>query len=178
MPIRSRADYVRYLAEDLAAHGVKKLSPWHLLNRPTLRYQRRLRHLEYVTNCKTGRVWAPYVRFCRWRLRRMGAGLGFDISPNTFGPGLNIPHWGTIMVASTVRVGARCQILPSSSITGDAILGDDVYVGPGAKVVGNLEIGDRVVIGANAVVCASFPSDVTIAAPQGRAFPRRAPGVS
>jgi serine O-acetyltransferase len=178
MPINSRADYKRYLAADLTAHGLKKFTLYHRFSRPTLCYQRRLRYVEYLTNCRRGKLWKPYVLFSRWRLQRLGILMGFDIAPNVFGPGLNIVHWGTIMVSPLARVGANCRILPSTSIAGEATLGDDVYVGPGAKVFGKLRVGDRVRIGANAVVIKSYPSDVTIAEEPSRAYPRRAPGAA
>src|SRR5262249_24971887 len=118
MPINSRAEYKQYLAADLAAHGLNKFRAWHRLSRPTLRYQRRLRYVEYLTNCRPGKLWKPYVLFQHWRLRKLGLLMGFDIAPNVFGPGLNIVHWGTIMVGPDARVGANCQIMPSTSIAG------------------------------------------------------------
>lgn len=167
MPIASRADYRHYLAEDLRAHGVRRYSLHARLTRPTLHYQRRLRHVEYVWNCRRGALWKPYVLFLRWRLRQLGVRMGFDIPPNVFGPGLYVVHWGTITVSDAARVGANCRIHPSSCIGhfdgGAPTLGDDVYIGPGAKLFGPIRIGDRVRIGANAVVNRSFPDGVTIA---------------
>lgn len=125
------------------------------------RYQRILRKLEYVINCKKPKVLKFYYRF---RLNSLGAKLGFSIPPNVFGPGLCIAHIGPIVVNSAARVGANCRIHVCVNIGTEAghefrapKLGNNCYIGPGVKMFGEIEIGDNVAFGANAVVNKSFP---------------------
>lgn len=84
--------------------------------------------------------------------------LGFSIPINVFGPGLSIPHYGTIVVNSNARIGANCRLHVGVNIgaSGGSIkapcLGDNVYIGPGAIIFGDIQIADNVTIGANATV--------------------------
>ena len=87
------------------------------------------------------------------------------------GPGLYIGHFGALIVHSTVKIGAFCNLSQCVTIgeggraenRGAPVLGDFVWVGPGAKIFGNIHIGNEVAIGANAVVNRSLP-DVAVAA--------------
>lgn len=162
MAIQSRSDLRDYLKADLAAHG---RSNWRFYDRwrfPTLHFQRRLRRVEYIVNCRKGPLWALYRFFVRWRLRQLGIKYGFSITPNVFGPGLCLPHWGTIVVNHQCRIGARCRIHPNTCLGWKENqvpqLGDDCYIGPGAKLIGGIVLGDNTIVGANAVVTKSFPN--------------------
>jgi serine O-acetyltransferase len=165
MPIFSRTELREYLRSDLAANGQGR---WRFYDRwrlPVLHFQRHLRRVEYIVNCRRGKIWAPYRAFARWRLREHGIKLGFTIFPNCFGPGLSIAHWGTIVVNADCRIGARCRIHPGTCL-GWAHgkvpqLGDDCYIGPGAKLFGDIFLGDHTKVGANAVVTTSYPEGHT-----------------
>jgi serine O-acetyltransferase len=167
VPISSRADYESYLAADLRAHGLDRYRLWHHLSRPTLRFQRTLRYVEYVLNCRRSKAWRPYVLFQRLRLLRAGVRLGFEIPPNVFGPGLCIVHCGTITVSGLARVGSNCRIHPGTCLGqhegGAPVLGDEVYIGPGAKLYGGIRLGNRVSVGANSVVNKSFGDSSIVA---------------
>ncbi len=93
---------------------------------------------------------------------RPGSDSGFTIPPNVFGPGLKLPHWGTIVISPEAVVGRGCVVHPGVTLGvnhGRAPqLGDDVYLGPGAKIFGGLSIGDRVTVGANSVVTRDVPA--------------------
>ena len=99
----------------------------------------------------------------------MGYKLGFTISENTFGEGLSIAHYGSIVVNPEARIGMNCRIHSGVNIGADARggsapqIGNSVYLGPGAKVFGGITIGDNTVIGANAVVNKDFSGNGTIA---------------
>lgn len=99
----------------------------------------------------------------------MGVKLGFDIPPNTCGPGLRINHYGNIIINPGVRIGEWCDIHQGVNIGTDFSggvpeLGDNVWIGPGAKLYGDIVIGNKCAIGANAVVNKSFPEEgITIA---------------
>lgn len=160
--IRSKADLKLWLDRDLHAHG---LSRWRFYDRWRLapvHFQRELRKTEYIINCHPGRLFAVYRSYRRWRLRELGIRLGFEIYPNTFGPGLSIAHCGTIIINKDCRVGANCRIHPGATLGwakgGVPVLGDDCYLGPGAKLFGPITLGDKTRIGANAVVNRSFPA--------------------
>src|SRR4051794_22908453 len=112
--IGSWADLREFVRRDDAAnpqgHLAKRLtypiSNWLLL----------LRLLEYLMNC--GR--SPLARVARavvYRVfRRSSIRLGFNIPPNTCGPGLRLPHWGTIVVNGRARLGAGCGLHPGVTV--------------------------------------------------------------
>ncbi|QTE75848.1 serine O-acetyltransferase [Clostridiales bacterium FE2010] len=83
---------------------------------------------------------------------------GFSIPINTIGPGLSLPHYGTIIVSENARIGENCRIHAGTNIGSTngqdkaKVIGNNVYIGPGAKLIGEGYIADNVVIGANAVV--------------------------
>ena len=178
--IRSKADLRLYLAADLAAvqpHPLRAWRPWHRWKYPTLHFQRRLRYAEYCLNTARnpiGKAWAFAMRF---RAREHGIRLGLTIPPNVFGPGLSIPHWGTIVVNDKARIGARCRLHTSTNIgvkDGAAPrIGDDCYIGPGVKMFGGIVLGDRVEIGANAVVTRSCGDDVVLVGIPAQPRPKR-----
>jgi serine O-acetyltransferase len=132
------------------------------------KFQRLMRRLEYLTNCKKNRFLKAWVAFRYYRLGRL---LGFTIPINVFGPGLSIAHQGTIVVNGAVKVGANCRIHVCVNIGTQAgaaadspQIGRNCYIGPGAKFFGRIILGDNIAVGANAVVNKSFPEgNMTIA---------------
>lgn len=165
--ITDRKTYKEYVRQDLLAYKVDRLTLYNYWWMDCLRFQLRLRRMEYLYNTMRHNP----IRRLRWFLlevlnHRLATRLGFTIPKNVFGPGLCIVHHGTIVVNPSARVGSNCRIHPSTSIGdygGVPILGDCVYIGPGAKLFGPITIGDNVAIGANAVVNQSFGSNLTIA---------------
>ncbi|WP_382411131.1 serine O-acetyltransferase [Glaciecola siphonariae] len=122
-------------------------------------FHRRLRRLEYFLNTKRGKFWKIIIKIEKYRFKKISKKLGFSIPPNVFGPGLCIPHYGTIVVNRKVRIGENCKIHTCTNIGADfndpdsfPTLGNNCYIGPGAKLFGNIKIADGVKIGANAVV--------------------------
>jgi len=165
--ISSKDDFKRYVEADRRNEegGLR-----YALFNGIRRFKRLLRKAEYYTNCRRdpfGRLVGLYLRY---RLSRLGRQLGFSIPVNAFGPGLCIPHWGTIVVNSNARIGANCKIhvcvVIGASGGQDAAprIGDNVYIGPGAKIFGNISIADDIAIAANSVVSTSFTKPaITIA---------------
>ena len=136
-----------------------------------LAWQRLLRKVEYIHNCKTSPSWKPYWAYLYLKLQRSSMKLGFTIPLNVFGPGLLIPHWGTIIVTENAKVGANCWLFNDTHIAlrtpysdkGPKI-GDNVMIGAGARILGDIELADRIIVGANAVVTKSFTEPcITIA---------------
>src|SRR5947209_4015111 len=141
--ISDRASLRAYLEADRIALGSPRGVGQRLFNQ-IWRYQRALRRYEYRRNTGAN----PLLRaIARQRYRRLGRQLGFSISPNVFGPGLAIAHYGTIVANVDARVGANCRIHVDVNIGFDAggdrapRLGDNCYIGPGAKLFGPIEIG-------------------------------------
>ena len=165
--ITDRQTYRQYVKEDLKAYGLEHVGFYNYWWMDCLRFQLRLRKIEYLHNTSghnvLKRLWLLVLEVVNHRLATR---LGFTIPKNVFGPGLCIVHYGTIVVHPDARVGRHCRLHPSTSIgdyNGVPRLGDDVYIGPGAKIFGAVVIGDNVAVGANAVVNQSFGSNVTVA---------------
>ncbi|MGW7159263.1 serine acetyltransferase [Paenibacillus taichungensis] len=165
--IRDRKQYESYLNEDLAAHKLKKWKWYYRYSKPIVHYQRMLRKIEFYTNCKKSFFDKLYLKLLRHRFLNLGIELGFTISPNCFGPGLGIAHWGSVIVNGKARIGKKCRIHSDTNIgiyNGKCPrIGDHCYIGPGAKIYGDIVIGNNVTIGANSVVNKSFPDNVVIA---------------
>lgn len=166
--IVDKASYRRFLLEDMQAFEPKwsRWRPWYGIKYPTLAWLRKLRLAEYMMNTAQGRLGKAIGLLFRLRARSAGKRLGFTIPPNVFGPGLRLPHWGTIIVNDKAVVGARCTLHPCTVLGvyegGVPTLGNDCYIGAGAKLYGAIMIGDRVRIAPNAAVGASFPADQVI----------------
>lgn len=164
--INSYKDYLEYLESDRISLNRQKTLRSLLLD-DIWKFQRVMRKLEWLRNCKKNRM---SKLFTAYRYRRISRKLGFSIPMNVFGPGLSIAHAGTIVVNPRTRVGANCRLHVCVNIGTKAgksydvpTIGDNCYIAPGVKIFGKIEIGPNTVIGANAVVNSSFPEgNVTI----------------
>lgn len=110
---------------------------------------------------RRGRFYLVVLRkVVSWRFRSLSLKLGFSIPPFVFGPGLRIPHYGTIVVNSNARIGSCCVLHTSSCIAGNEkkIIGSGFYLSTGAVVAGMVELGDDVTVGANSFVGRSCPT--------------------
>lgn len=164
--ITDRQTYREYVKEDLKAYGLTHVGFYNYWWMDCLRFQLRLRRIEYLHNSAGHNPLKGLWRFVLEVVNhRLATRLGFTIPKNVFGPGLHIVHYGTIVVHPEARVGRNCRLHPSTSIgdyNGVPRLGDNVYIGPGAKIYGPVTLGDNVAVGANAVVNKSFGSNVTL----------------
>jgi serine O-acetyltransferase len=155
--IESWRDCRRYIADDLARHDVK--AP--LLRLPQARWQVRLRLTEWWCNTRGGTVGAVM----RWRLQASAVKLGYTIPINRFGPGLKLPHWGTIVVSGSAEIGSGCQLHPGTLIgtrAGAPVIGRDVTIDSGAKIYGPIRIGDGCHIAPLAIVSKDVPAFTTV----------------
>jgi serine O-acetyltransferase len=164
--ITDRQTYREYVKEDLKAYGLTHVGFYNYWWMDCLRFQLRLRKIEYLHNTAGHNPLKGLWRFVLEVVNhRLATRLGFTIPKNVFGPGLHIVHYGTIVVHPDARVGRNCRLHPSTSIgdyNGVPRLGDNVYIGPGAKIYGPVTLGDNVAVGANTVVNKSFGSNVTL----------------
>ena len=168
--IQTRKDYRYYLERDQAARGIKlntftaKLKDV-LYRDPTWKFVRMLRKTEFYANKKKNILEWLYFYYLEYRFKKQSIKLGFSIPKNAFGPGLAIPHYGTIVINSKSKIGKNCRIHVGVNIGAAGgnskapIIGDNVYIGPGAKIFGDIRIANNVVIAANASVGRSIEEE-------------------
>ena len=171
--IKNKADYQRFLrTEQHLLPTTKVFFPWLYLKtsfRPTQRFLLLLRTCEYLRNVGRGPMAKLLYVVVKYLKYRLGIRLGFSIPENVAGEGLQLPHYGTIVINANARLGKYCRVHVCVNIgaSGGSKLapriGDFVYFAPGAKVYGDVEIASRIAIAANAAVGKSFlESDVMI----------------
>lgn len=163
--IQSREDYVYYRKRDGTWNGARSL-----LKTGCFKFKVLLRKAEYYHNCKKSFLGRALAYIYSRRVLYYGRQLGFSIPLNVFGPGLSLPHTGTIVVNPAARIGADCRVHVCVNIGASGgsdsapVIGDGAYIGPGAKIFGKITLGHRVAIGANAVVNKSFDGNgITLA---------------
>ena len=156
--IDSRQKYREYIRQDQLALGRKQDARPRLFGDEIWKFEILLRKVEYDLNCRRGVMGKLIGKWHKMRFHRLSVRLGFTIPPNVFGPGLSIPHYGTIVVHGNVRAGKNCRLQEGVTIGATnggheaAVIGDNCYFGSGAKVIGAVRIADDVAVGANAVV--------------------------
>ena len=124
-----------------------------------------LRKQEYYINTAKGNKIKGFMGLYYERKKnKLGLRLGIEISPNSFGKGLQIYH-GNIVINNNVKAGENCKLhgfncIGNNGKTSDApILGDNIDLGVGAVIIGNVSIANNVTIGANAVVNRSISDE-------------------
>lgn len=163
--IKSKKDLKSFIASDRKANGysnkgIKGFLNLYVINDISV-FLILLRKCEYYKN-KSGLINRVVYLFYKVRFRNKSMKLGFTIPENVFGPGLSLPHYGTIIVNANSKIGANCRLHVCTNIGasgGTALapnIGDNVYIGPGAKIYGNIVIGSNIAIAANAAVNKSF----------------------
>ena len=160
--IKSKQDLKEFMKLDLKSRGLECLPKFYQIRKPIVHYTVLLRKAEYLQNTKTGPLSRLLCKITTLRLKLLGAKLGFSITPNTFGPGLYIVHWGSIVISSKAKIGQNARVHSCVNISGAPTIGKNIYLAPGAIIMGDITIGDNVSIGANAVVTSSFPDDVVV----------------
>jgi serine O-acetyltransferase len=175
--IKSLHDYRRYRKADLLINGKFKLSRKEkmkdlLFPEPNMLFLKALRKYEYHLNT-SGIMHKLLLVFYYIRFRRISHKTGISIPKNVFGEGLALPHFGSIVINASTKVGKNCMIHVGVNIGTNGgssispIIGDNVYIGPGAKIFGEITIADNCYIGANSVVNKSVtePNSVVVGSP-------------
>jgi serine O-acetyltransferase len=159
--IKSKEDYLKFLVEDKNALGIDSRSAFIL--DPIWSFQRLLRKIEYYQNCKKDIFSGFYLYILKYRFLKISIRLGFSIYPNTFDYGLNIAHYGDIVVNGNAKVGKYCRIHSGvciGEVNGHSpVIKDYVYIGPGSKVLGDVIVQKNSVITANSVVVNSIDQE-------------------
>ena len=87
------------------------------------------------------------------KYRKLGLKLGFSIGYDTLGYGVVIPHYGTIVVGGSNRIGNYAVLHTSTCISDNGkIIGDGLYLSTGAKITSKIKLGNNISIGANSLV--------------------------
>lgn len=156
--ITSKKEYYEYLRQDQLALGRQKDERPRLFGDEIWKLERLLRRVEYTKNCKKGPIGIVLGKYYGYRFHRLSVRLGMTLPINVFGPGLAIPHYGTIVVHANAKIGSNCRLQEGVTIGAAngsheaAVIGNNCYFGSGAKVIGAVRIADDVAVGANAVV--------------------------
>lgn len=164
--IRTHKDYLCYIAADALANSKLRRGGIKAILFPDLIWSfiKALRKTECYKN-QAGIVYKLLFIWYYRRYRKLGYKLGFSIPLNVFGPGMSIPHYGTIVVNGNSRIGKNCRIHASVNIGASGgsnsapVIGDNVYLGPGAILFGKIVIADNVTVAANATVNKSFEKE-------------------
>lgn len=178
--ILTKKDLHSYLKIDKEAQGLTGKSFWKDLLLGNFKewyiwnLTKKLRHFEYAKNTYENKH--SFFHFLRYIIKKRSYSTlqlktGIYISPNVFGPGINIVHPGYIWASSTSKIGKNCTILPrvllgkkrSGLPQPCIIIGDDCYIGTGATILGPISIGNNVTIAAGAVVVKDVPDNCIVA---------------
>lgn len=101
--------------------------------------------------------WGILLIINKTRFFRLSRKLGFSIGYDACDYGLVIPHYGTIVVGNTNRIGPYATLHTSTCITDTGRrIGKGLLLSTGAKITGGEVLGDHIVVAANSVVTKSF----------------------
>lgn len=170
--IKTKQDLKEYMAADNSWYTPQNWK-WRIIDAFTStpyyvlkKYLKYLRKFEYYFNNSKGSRFNTYMGY--WferRKNRLGEKLGIEIGPNCFGKGLQIWHYGSIVVNPEVRAGENCTLHGGNCIGNNGmdkaapVLGDNVDIGFGAVIIGDITIASGTKIGANAVVNKSITEE-------------------
>jgi len=122
-------------------------------------------------------AWAParIVLSIFKKLLTMITHISIDHSAD-IGPGLLIPHSGSIRVHGDTKIGADCALhhictIGAGAQTAGAVIGDHVWIGCHSSIIGPVTIGDNATVGANSLVITNVPAGATVIGVPARAMP-------
>ena len=172
--IKSKKDLEYYILQDRKMNGFKaRRSLTDILKEAmypnAVTFLRYLRKLEYYTNT-SGMLNSLFKAYYYFKYRSAGRKLGYSIGLNACGPGLSLPHYGTIIISAEAHLGCNCRVHACVNIGRSAgekkapKIGDNVYIGPSCVLFGDIRIANNVTIGANATVNKSFEQENVVIA--------------
>lgn len=164
--IQSKENYLFFLEEDRKALGRNGIKDY--IFDDIWKFQRLMRKIEYYENCKNGLFNKLILFYLKYKYKKLSVLLGFSISPHTFNYGLNIAHYGDIVINGNSKIGKYCRVHSGvciGEVKGKApIIEDEVYIGPGVKILGGVRISKGVVLAANSVIVKNIEEkNITVA---------------
>ena len=115
--ITSKLGLKEYIEADKKANHFSNLSR---ITNTRCKFLRTLRKLEYLINTKASRL---HILLYRHRLQNLSERLGISISPNCFGKGLYLPHYGSIVVNGSARFGDWCIVQNGVNVSESVVCG-------------------------------------------------------
>jgi serine O-acetyltransferase len=163
--IKNKRDFIEYIKEDSIVNKISS-GPRKYFS-VIFKFLYCLRKVEYYQNTNNNGI---AFFFWDYMLRHYSVKTGITISPNCFGKGLYIPHYGCIIVNSSARFGDYCIVQCGVNVSEGVKGGNRIYIGAGAKILIDVSLADDIIIGANAVVTKSFlePNIVLAGLPAGK----------
>jgi serine O-acetyltransferase len=161
-----RADFARFRKQGLSGWASEGF--WAIL---IYRLQR------IVRSYRPRWVWRPALWVLHIVRKLFTTVTHIDIHPSAeIGPGLFIPHVGSIRVHAATKIGADCLIFHGCTIgaqTGGAVISDHVFISCNSTIIGSVTIGDGASIGANSLVVDNVPAGMTAIGVPARILPGR-----
>jgi len=130
-----------------------------------------------VRNRRRRWLWAPVELILRIINHFFMMVTQIRIHPEAeIGPGLLLPHVGSIRVHGYTKIGADCVIMQTCTIgvgpqPGGATIGDHVFIGCQSSIIGAVTIGDRATVSANSLVISNVPTGTTAIGVPARILP-------
>lgn len=116
-----------------------------------------MRKVQYYTN-RNNKVGGILLHYYKLKFFKLSRKLGFSVGYNVFDYGLVIPHYGTIVVGNSNRIGPYAVFHTSTCITDTGRrIGKGLSLSTVAKITGGEVLGDHITVAANSVVTSSFP---------------------
>ena len=120
-----------------------------------MKYLRTMRYLSYY-RYKRHPLWLYY----HYRFQRLSIKTGYTIGADSFGYGLVLPHYGTIVVGLNNTIGNYAVVHVCTLITSTGKqIGDNLFLSTGGKITTGRQLGNNVTIAANSVVTKTFNED-------------------
>ncbi|MET2984882.1 LbetaH domain-containing protein [Aureibaculum conchae] len=119
-------------------------------------YLKSMRYVAYYNN--VNKKIGLKIFYHKYMFNKLGVKLGFSIGYNSFGYGLLIPHYGTIVINGNTRAGNYCVLHTSTCIGGSGkVIGNALYLSSGSFIMGSdLKLGDSISVATNSLVNKSF----------------------
>lgn len=115
-----------------------------------------LRHMRYFSYYSAHRKTISGKLRYFWhkaRYYKLGLKLGYSIGCDCFGYGLRLPHYGSIVVGKSNRIGPYAMLFPASCIVDEASeIGEAFFLAHGAVLSKQVRLGHQVVVAANSVM--------------------------
>lgn len=129
--------------------------------RDILRFLKLMRKCDYYANGSKNTL---LFLFYKIKYSRTSQRLGFSIDYTSFGYGLVIPHYGTIVVGGPNKIGNFAVLHTCTCIAGGGKnIGDGLYLSTGSQIVGNVKIGDNVTVATHSLVLSDCVANTLVA---------------